>query len=189
MLAYQAQTYDDILSGASYVAYTDTRFDRLSGSIEARAHQFVATIVSGSPRLTVQVEHSSDGRTWIPRTGTPEINGVALVAPVPVVFYISADDGQKATGPLVRLKLSLDAAGGAVQVRAYTVGRTRRPGKPGPIAPGDDCGCGSPKKSAGPALPTTTPHLASPQGGNGTTRPQPSPARALPAMMSAAKPR
>jgi hypothetical protein len=188
MLAYQAQTFDDILSGSFGVAYTDSRFDRLSGSTEVRAHQLVVTAVSGAPRLTVQIEHTSDGRTWIPRSGTPEVNSISIPAGAPSVFYISVDDSRAVPmNAFIRLKFSLDTGGGSAQIRAYTVGRTRRPGKTGPFAPGDDCGCKEGNGNGDPA-----PAAFGPPQGQPTASARRGPqvrSRIPPGMMSAAKPR
>src|SRR5262245_54271457 len=142
MLAYQGIVFDDIVpvaGSAGAAPYSDARFDRVNGSIEIRAYQIVASLIGATATaLTVQIEHSSDGRTWIPRSGTPEVNAVTLAANNQ--FYISVDDGRAIPmGGFVRLKLTVN--NGTAVAKVYVVGRTRRPGKTGPIPMDADCGC------------------------------------------------
>jgi hypothetical protein len=129
MLLFQTSIYDDVLAGASAVQYSSATIDALLGAAEVAAFQLVITPISGSPRLTAQLEHSSDGRNWTVRSVTPEINGVVPTAGVPTVYTFNDPGDRVGVGSLVRLKLSLDASGGIALIKAYGAGRVRNPGK------------------------------------------------------------
>src|SRR5262249_47086027 len=125
MLASSFIAFDEIVAGtvATCTAYQigDTlgRFDRL-------AFLVLADTVSGtSPTLTVAIEHSGDGRNFVAKNGTPEVNGVALSARQTNVV-VGADTGATRSQGFVRLRVQLGGSSPQAHVRIMVTIRDRK---------------------------------------------------------------
>ena len=79
MRVFSEEVFDDIISGTDDIWYSGDQFDLPLGISDFLAIQAVTSAVSGAdPKLTVQVEHSSDDQNWVEVSGTPEINNVEI---------------------------------------------------------------------------------------------------------------
>lgn len=121
MLVFSEKVFEGYLSGAQSV-YTDTVYADMLGSVDKLHIAGYADNPTGSPSLTVQIEHSPDGTRWMNRNATPEVNAVAL-GTISGGFR-PVDDGSvvsRPTLPLVRLRIGL--SGGTAVVRVWVAGR------------------------------------------------------------------
>ena len=76
MQMFSIPVFDQIISGTGVSWYTSAALNDQLGAADQVAFQAVTTKVSGtSPTLTCQMEHSGDGRNWLPFVaGTPEVD-------------------------------------------------------------------------------------------------------------------
>lgn len=121
MKKYAVVAMDEIIQGAATDFYTAASMNPVLGSADKFVAHVVVDNVSANGNITVQVEHSSDGRNWVPKNvngGTPpttvaEINAVGITAGVTnsdVRFTFSSDGSDTAPRPLlplVRLRVRL----------------------------------------------------------------------------------
>lgn len=118
--------FDDFVVGTTAV-YTSPVYEEIMATADRLAIQPVVDQVSGTtPTLSVQVEHGSDGRNWSPKSGTPEINALAL-GTAGTVTTTGTEPGTNPTHGRVRLKISLGGTSPQAHVKIYVTGRDRVP--------------------------------------------------------------
>jgi len=126
MRTFYVLAYDHILEGTT-ATYTDPRLNDLLGSVEQLRLFAVTRDTSGtSPTLTVQIEESADNVRWTSKTGTAEINAVALDV-TPTTIARGSDDGATPSAGQVRLAISLGGTSPRTLLRLWVTGRTDRP--------------------------------------------------------------
>jgi len=120
MKKYQAVIFDDIIHGGADV-YTQAVFNELLGSTDLFGAQVIVDNADVAGSITVQAEHSGDGKTWVPKNingGTPpatvaEINLAPLVTSATnsdVRFTMTSDGSDTSPRPLLpcaRLRIRL----------------------------------------------------------------------------------
>src|SRR5262249_51082315 len=112
-------------SGQNATLYTPAHATRPLSQYDQLAIQVVADHVAGpTPQLTLSIEHSTDGLSWVTRSATPEINNVTLSTSSFTVLTAS-DAGTKPRLALTRFKLVLTGAGAPAsgRVRLYVTAR------------------------------------------------------------------
>src|SRR5262249_23919678 len=131
MMKYGRMVFDEFIPSTTAV-YTANDFNLILGSADKLSFFAVADNVAGtSPTLTVQMEHSGDGRIWQVKNATAELNGASLTVGAtnptsvnPSVLFVGSDDGNKALMPFVRLRIQLAGSGSpAAHVKIYACGR------------------------------------------------------------------
>jgi hypothetical protein len=107
---FQRIAFDRALMGAT-AQTTDADLDLTLGSAsEIVLHAVVDQVTGDDPTLTVNVEHSEDGRWWAAKGATPVIEEVALAAGSRTVA-IGFDDGAIPSLSRVRLRIELGGTG------------------------------------------------------------------------------
>lgn len=126
MRRFTQLVFDDFVVGTGNV-YTNPVHEDLLGSADRLAIQAVAAQFTGtSPTLTVQVEHSSDGRNYSSKNGTPEVNGMSLSGSATVTAS-GTESGANPSAKYVRLRIALGGTTPQAQVKVYVTGRDRVP--------------------------------------------------------------
>ncbi|APR86500.1 Hypothetical protein A7982_11849 [Minicystis rosea] len=122
MRTYTKTVFNDFVVGTGST-YTTSEHNKLLGSAGKIAFQVVGDQVSGtSPTLTLQIEHSSDGRNWSNRSGTAEINAQSLSSSATNVLFAS-DAGATPLLGFVRLRIALGGTSPNAHVKITAVGR------------------------------------------------------------------
>ncbi len=118
--------FDDFVFGAGVDAYTASKWEGVLGSVSRVALQVVVDEVSGggSVLLSVQAEHSADGRTWADIRTAPEVERASLSTTGTTVVdgFIAYPEPNLR---LLRLRIWLDGTGPGAHVRVYATGRGR----------------------------------------------------------------
>lgn len=126
MRRFCQMVFDDFVVGTTTV-YTSPIYEDTLGTADRLAIQAVADQVSGSsPRLTVQVEHGSDGRNWTAKSGTPEINNIAIDTGSTVTLT-GTEPGTNPSHTRIRLRIALAGTAPQAHVKLYVTGRDRVP--------------------------------------------------------------
>jgi hypothetical protein len=121
MRKFSELVFDDTIHGDGTV-YTPARFNELLGSADQLALQVSAVDVAGpGSRMTVQIEHSSDGRYWSGKNGSPEISGVGLTQNTDNQLN-AADTSANPSLGRGRLRILIEGNTSAL-VRIYACGR------------------------------------------------------------------
>ncbi|APR86501.1 Hypothetical protein A7982_11850 [Minicystis rosea] len=125
---------DDVVNGKGYTPdhYSSTLGECDNLNIQLTVELPSAT--SGGTSVKLVIEHSGDGRTWMSKNTTPEINGVALGS-LPVTTTLTVfDAGTKPSLGLVRFRLeftnTVTGVAMAAKVKLYVMGRDLGAGKP-----------------------------------------------------------
>jgi len=124
--------FDEYLQSGSSPSRTKDSLNQVLGSFDQLAIMAVADNVNGAGAgFKVQVEHSADGRSWLPKSGgtlaspgAAEIgvtSGITLTA-TSQMGYFGSDGGTTPNLGHVRLKVDLGASTSA-HVRVYVTGR------------------------------------------------------------------
>src|SRR5579883_793489 len=110
-----ATAIDQVWTDASF---NDTlgRFDQLS--LIAVTDQVV---FSTGATLNVQIEHSTDGRNWTTKNGSPEISG--SITGAGATTLAGGDGGSSPSGGFVRLAVWLTNSATAAHVKIYACQR------------------------------------------------------------------
>jgi hypothetical protein len=118
MRAANILVFDEIVqspAGVKTSANTDQSLNDRLGAFDMLALMAVVDNLSGAGKLWVQIEHSADGRNWLPKNGDAEIGGaagIALSGPGQV-FYAGSDAGTTVSLAFVRLRVDVEASAGA----------------------------------------------------------------------------
>src|SRR5437762_10250837 len=72
------QLFDENISGTGNVWYTTTETFEPLGRGDLMCFSASIFNASGSPTLTVQVEHSADGQNWLAMNILPEVNAAVV---------------------------------------------------------------------------------------------------------------
>ncbi|APR86496.1 Hypothetical protein A7982_11848 [Minicystis rosea] len=122
MRRYMMTAMDEFVVSTTAV-YTSQDHNQKLGSTDQLAIQVIADQISGtSPTLTLQIEHSADGRNWASKAVTPEINVQALSSASTNVFYAS-DAGATPTLSFVRFKITLGGTSPVAHLKVNVTGR------------------------------------------------------------------
>lgn len=97
-----------------------------------------ASVTGSSVELSVSIEASSDGRTWVAKSATPQINRAAITSGGTNVA-VGVDSGAAPSGCRVRLKIWLDGTSPGCHLKLIASGRGKPNGVIQTIEPG--CGC------------------------------------------------
>jgi hypothetical protein len=134
MRKYNVRAFDDFVHGTSTV-YSTADFNEVLGSADQLSLFAVVDSYSGAagaPNITVQIQHSGDGRNWVNKNPAAEINGAAIGAGITAVAG-GSDGGTNPALGLIRLAISLAAVGMAppnAHVRIWACGREKEKDKP-----------------------------------------------------------
>lgn len=74
MRAFTVLAFDEIIATAATSYYTSASLNAQLGSADGLVLHAITTMVSGSPTLTCQIEHSGNGDDWVNAQGSPEIS-------------------------------------------------------------------------------------------------------------------
>ena len=104
--------FDETISGTSTTWYTPASSYDALGKGDTFAFAAAVYNVTGSPTLTVQVEHSADGQNWLNyhAISGPEINQSLTTASSNTLFTAQADGMNPVLLSLVRLRVQLSGA-------------------------------------------------------------------------------
>lgn len=126
MRQFNATIFEDFVVGAtsSTPVYTAADLNKKLGWTDKLTIQVVADQVSGtSPTFSLQIEHSGDGRNWLPKVlSAPEINAVALSSASSSVF-VTSDAGNIPSLGFVRFKIFLGGTSPVAHVKVHVTGR------------------------------------------------------------------
>jgi hypothetical protein len=125
MRRFTTTVFEDFVVGATSTSpvYTATDFNKTLGSVDRLAFQVVADQVSGTtPTFTLQIEHSGDGRNWLSKAGTPEVNAQGLSTSAASVF-IAYDAGTTPSLGFIRFKIFLAGTSPVAHVKVHVTGR------------------------------------------------------------------
>lgn len=121
MLLVHVQAFDDIISGTSAAWYTPSSLSDQLGAADGFAIQACTTFVSGTgPTLTVQSEHSSDNRVWLPVSGF-DIKDVTIANDG--AYWSERNPFFSIRLGLVRFKITLGGAAPKCRLKLYFTGR------------------------------------------------------------------
>jgi hypothetical protein len=109
--------FDDLVYATSAdVVWTDAKFNDVLGRFDQTSIIAVVDNVSGTnPTLTVQIEHSGDGRNWVAKNGTAEISAKTITASTTTTLA-GNDAGTTPSAAFVRLTVYL---GGTASPQAH----------------------------------------------------------------------
>jgi hypothetical protein len=126
MLVFNIKAFDDYFTNAGAV-YTSAELNNLLAKPDKLALMAVTDQVFGVTALTVQIEHSADGRNWVAKNGTAEIPST-LISTTATTVLTGSDSGSSPSLGFVRLKLMLPIGGPgtATHVKLYVTGRDRK---------------------------------------------------------------
>jgi hypothetical protein len=97
--------------GSSNAVFTDAKFNDMLGRLDQTALFAVADSTAGTaPSLTVQIQHSADGRNWVNKNTTAEISNVSVPTGATTALY-GYDPGSAPSGANVRLAVFLGGTG------------------------------------------------------------------------------
>jgi hypothetical protein len=134
MRKYNVRAFDDFVHTTATV-YSTTDFNEVLGSADQLSLFAVVDSYSGAagaPNITVQIQHSGDGRNWVNKNPAAEINGAPIGAGMTAVAS-GSDGGTNPALGLIRLAVSLAAIGAAppgAHVRIWACGREKEKDKP-----------------------------------------------------------
>lgn len=127
MLLQSFSIFDEIITGTGTTWYTPSDLNAVLGQPDALAIQVATTLVSGtSPTLRMAVEHSGDGRAFLPRVATPEINNTSITNDKSVSVTAGEQFGYTPGTSLlayVRLAISLGGTNPRCRLRILVTGR------------------------------------------------------------------
>jgi hypothetical protein len=121
MQAFNIKAFDDVIHSNTAV-YTTAELNDFLAKVDKLALMAVTDQVTGVTNLTVQIEHSADGRNWVNKNGTAEIPATAISTTATTVLT-GSDSGSSPSLGFVRLKLTLSLAGAIAHVKLYVTGR------------------------------------------------------------------
>jgi hypothetical protein len=126
MLSGSKIVFDEVIHGTA-ATYTAYQLADEIGTPDRLAIEAVADTVTGtSPTLTVAIEHSGDGRSWVQKNGAAEINAVSLSL-TQTTPAMGGDTGATPSSAFVRLRIQLGGTGTVMaHVRITLATRDRR---------------------------------------------------------------
>ncbi len=115
---------DFVYATSADTVWTDQKFNDVLARFDQTSIIAVADSVTGTnPALNVQIEMSGDGRNWVKKNGTAEINAQPLTAGA-TTTVAGNDAGTTPSGGLVRLTVWLGGtASPSAHVRIYVCNR------------------------------------------------------------------
>lgn len=119
MTVFSGEVFDDSVAGSLTVWYTSAAHNDVLGSGDVLAVQATVQNLSGtSPSLTVQVEHSADGKDWIGA-------GSAIISTLVAnnATYYGSRQAWPALLGFVRLKVSLGGSSPRCRLKLYACSR------------------------------------------------------------------
>ncbi len=118
--------FSDFVVGTANT-YTVPELNDLLASADRLAIQAIVDQVTGtSPTLTIQVEMSSDDRNWSAKSGTAEINAVALDS-ISTKILTGIEPGTNPGHGRTRLRIALGGTNPQANLKLYVTGRDRVP--------------------------------------------------------------
>jgi hypothetical protein len=131
MRIFNQLVFDGYVNGTTAVYSNPALYDLLGATDQLSVTGYTAqvTVGSGTPTLTVQVEHSADSIRWINRNTAAEIAAATLSTSTETP--VQGHDGNPNTRPTLgfaRLRIALGTLAGsspAGQVRLWVIGRDR----------------------------------------------------------------
>jgi hypothetical protein len=104
--------FDDFVYGvgSGNAVYTDAKFNEMLGRLDQTAIFAVADRSSGTtPSLSVQIQHSPDGRNWINKNASAEV--MAMIPTGATTAVAGVDPGTAPSAANVRLAVFLGGTG------------------------------------------------------------------------------
>jgi hypothetical protein len=114
---------DFVYATAIDTVWTDAKFNDVLGRFDQTSIIAVADSVAGTtPTLSVQIEHSGDGRNWVKKNATAEINAQTITATATTTLA-GNDPGTTPLAAFVRLSVWLGGTTPVAHVRIYVCNR------------------------------------------------------------------
>jgi hypothetical protein len=111
--------FDDFVYaiGPAAAVFTDTKFNEFLGRLDQTAMFAVAdSTVGAAAALSVQLQHSPDGRNWSPKNAAAEINNQAIPVGATTAL-VGIDPGTAPSAANVRLAVWLGGAGSSGHIK------------------------------------------------------------------------
>ncbi len=123
MQTFHYLVFDDAIEVTTSV-YTDPKFNEELASADKLLIMAVVTQVTGtSPTILVQLEHSSDNRNFINKSGAAEIPATSIATTPPVVLA-GNEPGTVPLSGYARLRIVLGGTTPKARVKIWVTGRT-----------------------------------------------------------------
>lgn len=128
MRIFNQLVFDGYVNGAAPV-YSNPSFDNLLGHTDQLSISGYTAQASGTPSISVQVEHSFDNIRWINRNTVAEVatTTISTTGEWPVQGH-DGDPNARPTLAFARLRITLSGGTPAAQVRLWAIGRDRASG-------------------------------------------------------------
>ena len=120
MLTFNVLAIDEVLPGG-ITTYSPAQLNELLGTSDRHTIVVVAAPIASAPRIQVTLEHSNDGRNWLPRSSAE----IPLTTMTYGTAVAGGHDGSIKMGAFVRLKVETSADTGALDVKVYVAGRQK----------------------------------------------------------------
>ena len=124
--------FDEEIYGTNPVFTSDEHSEHL-GRCDQLSLQAVIDKVSAAGSIAVQIQHSADGRHFVPKNGSPEVSSTLTVGQTNV--FSGGDMSTAPTLGYVRLSISLSGASFSAHVKVYATMRDQS-GAPPPTPTG-----------------------------------------------------
>jgi hypothetical protein len=116
--------FDDAIEGTT-ATFSNSRFNAQLATADRFQIMGVVSQVgvsSGTPTLTVQLQHSADNRNFVDKSGTAEIDAATL-STTAVTVVSGNDAGSVPLGGFLRLEITLGGTSPKARVRLWVTGR------------------------------------------------------------------
>lgn len=123
---YNVCVFKGSVTASGTVVYSDPSLNSMLGQAEyclIAVHCGMASASAGSPNLTVELEGSNDGTSWMPKSGSPPIDAVTLSTSGPTDKQGSQTD---LVGCLARCKITLGGNDPSANLEVWVCGRAKR---------------------------------------------------------------
>lgn len=117
--------FDDEITSQAAVVTSDALVERFGLHDQIALHLVLDNVVgTRSGTVTVALQHSADGVTWLPREANPEIDGVTVKLNETTSAYGAVDASDtRTTLPLVRAQIQLGGNVTSAYAKLYVVAR------------------------------------------------------------------
>lgn len=120
MRSFTTLAFDECIAGTTGAWYTPAANNETFGLADSVLLQTITTDVSGTATLTCEVQHSGDGRNWVPIAAAPDINTVAISEGF--TFMAGALPFEPVLLKFVRIKITLGGTSPQCRLKLYISG-------------------------------------------------------------------
>lgn len=113
--------FDEYVQPTATAFYTPASQNDNLGRYDQLGLQVITDNANAAGSITAQIEHSADGRNWINKNGTAEVNG-ATVATGQTNVAAGSDTGSSPSLGFVRVRVQLTTTASA-HVKIWVTGR------------------------------------------------------------------